>query len=156
VTQPEISEFEREWTEFLNELRTALHGVQLLFGFLLAVPFSAGFPTLDAIGRTSYFASFITTTGACAFFIAPSVYHRLHWRRDVQDKEDMLKACNNLAIVGAALLAISMTSSVFLVTWFVAPHWLAAGCTGLGAGLFLWLWFGLPLRRRRREKKALG
>jgi len=155
VTQSEISEFEREWIEFLNELRTALPGVQLLFGFLLAVPFSTEFQGLDLIGRVSYFICFLTTTGACAFLIAPSVYHRLHWRRDVRDKEEMLEACNNLAIVGAALLAVSMTASVFFVTWFLAPHWVAAACTGLGAGLFLWLWFGLPLKRRRREKIAV-
>jgi hypothetical protein len=155
LTPPHLSEFEREWIEFLNELRTALPGVQLLFGFLLAVPFSTGFQTLDAIGRISYFVCFLTTTGACAFLIAPSVYHRLHWRRDVRDKEEMLKACNTLAIIGAALLALSMTASVFFVTWFVAPHWVAAACTGLGAGLFLWLWFGLPLRRRRRDKQAV-
>ena len=155
MTQPDFSEFEREWIEFLNELRTALLGVQLLFGFLLAVPFSAGFRSLDTTGRTSYFVCFITATCACAFLIAPSVYHRLHWRRDVQDKEEMLKACNNLAITGAVLLALSMTSSVFFVTWFVSPHWVAAACTGLGAGLFVWLWFGLPLKRRRREEQAV-
>jgi hypothetical protein len=154
VTQPDVREFEREWIEFLNELRTALPGVQLLFGFLLAVPFSAGFRTLDAAGRASYLACFLTTTGACAFLIAPSVYHRLHWRRDVLDKEDMLRVSNTLAVVGAVLLALSMTLAVFFVTWFISPHWLAAAFTGLGAGLFLWLWFGLPLRRRRREKQA--
>src|SRR6185436_17157732 len=144
MPQADLGEFEREWTEFLNELRTVLPGVQLLFGFLLAVPFSDRFRALDRIGQASYFGSFIATTAACAFLIAPSVYHRLHWRRDVRDKEDMLKACNNLAIVGAALLALAMTAAVFFVTWFISPHWLSAVCTGISAGLFLWLWFGLP------------
>jgi tellurite resistance protein TehA-like permease len=151
MTSPNFGEFEREWTEFLNELRTALPGVQLLFGFLLSVPFTNRFEALDPIGRISYFASFLTTTAACAFLIAPSVYHRLHWRGDVRDKENMLTVCNGLAITGAAMLALSMTLAVFFVTWFISPHWLAALCTGLGAGLFLWLWFGLPLRRRSRE-----
>jgi hypothetical protein len=154
MPQPDLGEFEREWTEFLNELRTALPGVQLLFGFLLAVPFSDHFRALDSVGRASYFGCFVATTAACAFLIAPSVYHRLHWRRDVRDKEDMLKACNNLAIVGAALLALAMTSAVFLVTWFLSPHWVAAVCTAIAASLFLWLWFGLPLRRRSREQHA--
>lgn len=152
MPRPHLSEFEREWTEFLNELRTALPGVQLLFGFLLTVPFTDNFRALDAIGRASYFACFLTTTAACAFLIAPSVYHRLHWRRDVRDKEDMLKACNNLAIVGAALLALSMTSAVFVVTWFISPRWVSAVCTAVAAGLFAWLWFGMPLRRRSREQ----
>lgn len=149
---PEIPEFEREWTEFLNEVRTALPGVQLLFGFLLAVPFTAGFHTLGPIVRVVYFGCFLTTTAACAFLIAPSVYHRLHWRRDVQDKEEMLVICNRLAIVGEVLLAVSMTSVVFFVSWFIYPHWIAACVTGLSSGLFFWLWFVLPLRRRGHEQ----
>jgi hypothetical protein len=153
MTPPDLGEFEREWIEFLNELRTALPGVQLLFGFLLSVPFTDRFRALDAIGRISYFACFFTTTAACAFLIAPSIYHRLHWRSDVRDKENMLRVCNDLAIVGTAMLALSMTSAVFFVTWFISPHWLAGVCTGIGAGLFLWLWFGLPLRRRSRERR---
>jgi hypothetical protein len=128
--------------------------VQLLFGFLRAVPFSDHFRALDSIGRASYFSCFFTTTAACAFLIAPSVYHRLHWRRDVRDKEDMLKACNNLAITGAALLAVSMTSAVFFVTSFISARWVSGACAGVAAGLFLWLWFGLPLRRRRREQRV--
>jgi uncharacterized protein DUF6328 len=144
----DIPEFEREWTEFLNEVRTTLPGVQLLFGFLLTVPFAAGFAATVPLVRISYLACFLTTTGACAFLIAPSAYHRLHWRRDVRDKEEMLKTCNTLAIVGTALLALSMSTAVFCVLWLVYPHWLAAIAATLAAGLFGWLWFGLPLWRR--------
>jgi hypothetical protein len=147
----EIPEFEREWTEFLNEVRTALPGVQLLFGFLLAVPFSTGFSAVAAAVHVVYLVCFLTTTGASAFLIAPSVYHRLHWRRDVRDKDEMLKTCNQLAIIGSALLAVSMTSAVFCVLWLVYPHALALAVTAIAAVAFVWLWFGLPLRRRRRE-----
>lgn len=147
----EIPEFEREWTEFLNEVRTALPGVQLLFGFLLAVPFSPGFAAAPQAVRVVYLVCFLTTTGALAFLIAPSVYHRLHWRRDVRDKDEMLRSCNRLAITGIVLLALSMTSAVFCVLWLVYPHVLALAMTSVGAGAFSWLWFGLPLRRRQRE-----
>jgi hypothetical protein len=152
MPQPDLGEFEREWTEFLNELRTVLPGVQILFGFLLAVPFSHEFRALDRIGRASYFGCFVITTAACAFLIAPSIYHRLHWRRDVRDKEEMLKTCNRLAVAGASLLALAMTLAVFLVTRFISAHWLAGACTAVAAALFLWLWFGLPLRRRALDK----
>jgi hypothetical protein len=148
----QLPEFEREWIEFLNEVRTALPGVQLLFGFLLAVPFTQSFASAVTVVHAAYLACFLTTTGACAFLIAPSIYHRLHWRRDVRDKDDMLRTCNRLAIVGTALLATSMTAAVFTVLWLVYPRPLAIAATALAGALFSWLWFGLPLRRRRRER----
>lgn len=148
----QIPEFEREWIEFLNEVRTALPGVQLLFGFLLAVPFTPGFRALPDAIHVAYLACFLTTTASCAFLIAPSIYHRLHWRRDVLDKNEMLKTCNRLAIIGSGLLAASMTSAVFCVLWLVYPRALAIAATAMSSGLFFWLWFGLPLRRRQRER----
>jgi len=87
----EIPEFEREWIEFLNEVRTTLPGVTLLFGFLLAVPFTQTFAAAPQAVRVAYLACFLTTAAAGAFLIAPSMYHRLHWRRDVLDKEQMLR-----------------------------------------------------------------
>jgi len=148
----EIPEFEREWTEFLNEVRTALPGVQLLFGFLLTVPFTQNFRNASVAANVVFSTCFLATTAACAFLIAPTVYHRLHWRRDVHDKEEMLKTCNRLAIAGIVLLAVAMSAAVFFVTWTVFPHEIAALVTGVGGGLFLWLWFGLPLWRRKKER----
>jgi hypothetical protein len=150
---PEIPEFEREWIEFLSEVRTALPGVQLLFGFLLAVPFTQSFVVAPFAVRAAYLASFLTTAGSCAFLIAPSIYHRLHWRRDVQDKEVMLKTCNRLAIIGSALLAVSMSAAIFCVTWLLFPREIAVAVTGLASALFVWLWFGLPLVRRSRDRR---
>ena len=147
------SEFEREWIEFLNEVRTALPGVQLLFGFLLTVPFTPGFAAAQELVRSAYLACFLTTTGACAFLMAPSAYHRLHWRRDVRDKDDMLKTCNALVITGTVLLALAMSAAVFCVLWMVYPRWPAVAATAVSAGLFSWLWFGLPLSRRRKEQR---
>src|SRR5262245_14556244 len=108
VTPSEGSQFEREWTEILNEIRVALPGVQLLFGFLLAAPFSESFRRVGEVLRYGYFLSFLCTTASCAFLIAPSVYHRLHWRRDVVDKELMLRTCNRLAIAGVVFLFLAM------------------------------------------------
>src|SRR4051812_13316709 len=92
--------FEQEWGNFINELRTALPGVQLLFAFLLTVPFTPRFDDIQPIVRIAYFICFLLPPGACAFLIAPSVYPRLHWRRDVADKQEMFAVCNRLAITG--------------------------------------------------------
>ncbi len=148
---PEGSDFEREWTEILNEIRVALPGVQLLFAFLLTAPFSDAFRAMRETIRYGYFACFLTTTASCAFLIAPSVYHRLHWRRDVQDKELMLRTCNRLAIAGVVLLAFAMTSAVYLIGMAIAGRH-AAIVVGAAAGvLFASLWFALPLLRRNAE-----
>lgn len=147
----EKSDFEREWTEILNEIRVALPGVQLLFAFLLTVPFSDAFRAMREAIRYAYFACFLTTAAACAFLIAPSVYHRLHWRRDVQDKELMLRTCNRLAIAGIVLLAFAMTSAVYLIGMAVAGRHTAIVVGAAAAVLFASLWFALPLLRRNAE-----
>ncbi len=149
----EPSDFPREWNEILGEIRVALPGVQLLFGFLLAAPFTDPFLRTTELIRYGYFTCFLTTAASCAFLIAPSVYHRLHWRRDVRDKELMLRTCNRLAIVGIVLLALAMTSAVYVISAVIAGH-LAAGVISALAGLlFAALWFALPLLRRSAERQ---
>jgi hypothetical protein len=146
--------FEREWPEFLDEIRVALPGVQLLFGFLLAAPFSSHFDQVTGRIQDVFLICFLATTASCIFLIAPSVYHRLHWRRDVRDKEQMLRTCNRLAIIGGALLAVAMACAVWVVTSIVStpPRALfVSGATGL---LIVALWFALPLSRRQREKRS--
>jgi hypothetical protein len=148
----DLSEFGREWNELLSEVRVVLPGVQLLFAFLLTAPFSDRFTELTPEAHAVFLASFLATTGACAFLIAPSVYHRLHWRRDVVDKEEMLRTCNRLAIVGVTLLALAMSAAVFVFSSLVVARplsFLASGTTLVGFGL---LWFLLPLSRRWRER----
>jgi hypothetical protein len=152
----ETSEFGREWTELLNEVRVALPGVQLLFAFLLTTPFALKFDSLQATPRIVYFICFLTTTAACAVLIAPSVYHRLHWRRDVQDKELMLRTCNRLAIAGGVLLALAMTEAVYVVSHVIAgPSW-AEVLVVFTAVMFFALWFALPMTRRSRERRKIG
>lgn len=146
------SQFEREWTEILNEIHVALPGVQLLFGFLLAVPFTDAFRRMSDLLRFGYFLCFLSTTASCAFLIAPSVYHRLHWRRDVVDKEQMLRTANILAIVGGVLLALAMTSAVYIISVAIAGRGPAIAITVLAGLLFAVLWFALPLLRRNAER----
>jgi hypothetical protein len=149
---PESSDFAREWNEILNEIRVMLPGVQLLFGFLLTAPFTNAFQAMTSFIRYGYFTCFLTTAASCAFLIAPSVYHRLHWRRDVRDKELMLRTCNRLAIIGVVLLDLAMSSAVYVVTRVLAGRFAAILIGAAAFVLFSALWFGLPILRRSAER----
>ena len=138
------SKQDRELIELLNELRVALPGVQVLFAFLLVVPFSQGFVKVTSSQKAVYFASFIFTTLATAFLIAPTSYHRLRWR--TKDKERMLITSNRLTIAGTAFLSLAIACVVYFITDFLYSN-LSALVTGLTALTFAWLWYGLPLMR---------
>jgi membrane-anchored protein YejM (alkaline phosphatase superfamily) len=142
---------DRELIELLNELRVALPGVQVLFAFLLGVPFTQRFAQVTELQKDVYFLTFICATIATALLIAPSAYHRLEWR--LGDKEHLLVVSNRLAISGTAFLALAISGAVFVVTdmLFDAPS--AAVVAALTAALFGWLWYGLPLLRRSRLER---
>jgi Kef-type K+ transport system membrane component KefB len=141
----------RELIELLNELRVALPGVQVLFAFLLAVPFANGFPRLSSLGRDVFFVAFIATALSTVALIAPSSYHRLRWRQ--QDKERMLVASNALTIAGLALLAVAITCTVFVITDFLFHRAWAGAFTALVALAFLVLWYGLPLAAAMQDRR---
>jgi amino acid transporter len=133
----------RELIELLNELRVALPGVQVLFAFLLAVPFANGFPKLSPTGRDVFFAAFIATALSTVLLIAPSSYHRLRWRQ--RDKERMLIISNVLTIAGLLCLAVAITCVVFVITDFLFHVAWASVFTAFIAAMFLIFWYGLPL-----------
>lgn len=135
---------DRELIELLNELRVALPGVQVLFAFLLVVPFSQGFTKVTSTQKAVYFAAFLFTGIATAFLIAPTSYHRLRWR--TRDKEQMLVTSNRLSIAGTAALALAIACVVYFITDFLYSNW-SALVTGLMSLVFAWLWYGLPLMR---------
>jgi hypothetical protein len=140
---------DRELIELLNELRVALPGVQVLFAFLLIVPFSQRYEALTNLQKDVYFGTFLCTAAATAFLIAPTAQHRLRWRE--YDKEHLLVLGNYQAIAGTALLALAMSGTVFLVTDVLFDVTSAAVATGLTAALLTWLWFGWPLVREARD-----
>ena len=139
----------RELIELLNELRVALPGVQVLFAFLLAVPFANGFPKLGKLDRDVFFVAFIATALSTVLLIAPSSYHRLRWRQ--HDKERMLRISNALTIVGLLFLAVAITCTVFVITDFLFHRAWAATFTAIVAAAFLALWYGLPLAALVRD-----
>ena len=141
---------DRELIEFLNEIRVALPGVQVLFAFLLIVPFSNGYANMSDLQKDVYFVTFLCTAAASAFLIAPSAQHRLRWRQ--HDKERLLVVANRQAIAGSVLLALAMSGATFLVTDILFEVTSAAIVTGIVAALFAWLWFGWPLLREARDQ----
>ena len=142
---------DRELIELLNELRVALPGVQVLFAFLLAVPFTQRFEHLTGVQEDVFFAAFLCTAVATALLIAPSAYHRLRWRE--HDKEHMLQLSNRLAIAGTIFLAAAIVAVVYLVTDLIFGLAATLVATTLAAILFAWLWYGLPLVRRVRAPR---
>jgi hypothetical protein len=141
---------DRELIELLNELRVALPGVQVLFAFLLAVPFTQRFERLTGVQEDVFFAAFLCTAVATALLIAPSAYHRLRWRE--HDKEHMLQLSNRLAIAGTVFLAAAIIAVVYLVTDLIFGRAATLVATLLATILFGWLWYGLPLVRRLRAR----
>jgi uncharacterized protein DUF6328 len=142
---------DRELIELLNELRVALPGVQVLFAFLLAVPFANGFPKLGKLDRDIFFVAFMATALATVLLIAPSSYHRLRWRQ--RDKERLLVVSNWLTIAGLACLAVAITSTVFVITDFLFHRAWAATFTAFIAACFLLLWYGLPLAAAMQDRR---
>jgi VIT1/CCC1 family predicted Fe2+/Mn2+ transporter len=137
---------DRELGELLQELRVALPGVQVLFAFLLTVPFSQGFTTMTDVQRNLYFAILLSTAVTSVMFIAPTSYHRLRWRD--YDKERLLLTANRLTIAGSVFLALSIGGAVYLIGDFMFGAGVAWITAALIAALLTWFWFGLPLSRK--------
>lgn len=139
---------DRELGELLQELRVALPGIQVLFAFLLTVPFSQGYTKLTDGQINVFFGTFLSTAIASLLLIAPTAYHRIRWRK--YDKEQMLLTSNRLAIAGLVFLALGIGGAVFLITDFLFGGGFAGITTGVLAAGLAWLWFGLPLTRGLR------
>jgi uncharacterized protein DUF6328 len=148
--QDKDRDLNRELIELLNELRVALPGIQVLFAFLLILPFSQGFAKVTGAERGAYFLAFVCASIACALLIAPSSYHRIQFR--AHDKKHLIKLSNRLAIVGLVFLAVAMSSVAFLITDVMFGSPWAALATAVAAAVYSWLWFVIPLLRHLRTK----
>ncbi len=138
----------RELIELLNELRVILPGVQFLFAFLLTVPFSQRFSTLDGLETGVFFVTLLCTAIATALLMAPSAQHRVLWREGVRERR--LELGNSLTIAGLIFLVPAMVGAVFVVSDFIFGLGAAVVVTLLLAFFFVLLWFALPLRYRGR------
>jgi hypothetical protein len=145
--ESESERIDRELIELLNELRVALPGVQVLFAFLLAVPFAQGFAYTTQFQRDLFFIVLCMTGISAALLIAPSAWHRIHFRQ--ADKEHLLKSSNVMTIIGLAFLALAMIGAISLLADIVfAETWLTITSTVIAFLVFGMLWAILPLMRR--------
>jgi membrane-associated HD superfamily phosphohydrolase len=143
--ESEDARLDRNLGELLQELRVALPGVQVLFAFLLAVPFQQNFSTITSFEKKVYFATLLCTAMSAALLIAPSSYHRITFR--LQQKHELVFLANRFTIVGLAFLALAMTGAIVLITDVLFGS-VATIITGVGAAAtFVTLWYLLPLRR---------
>jgi hypothetical protein len=146
-SESEQKRLNRELIELLNELRVALPGVQVLFAFLLTVPFTQRFSTVTEFQKDAYFGALLLTTIACVFLIAPTAYHRITFREGAKLK--IVKDGNLLTIVGLCFLALAMTTVVMLITDLIFERTMVILVTATTAAFFIGVWWILPPLRSR-------
>ncbi len=141
-----MQRLDRNLEEMTGELRVVVTGVQVLFAFLLVVPFDNGFAGVGPFERTVYIATLVCAALAAACVLMPTAYHRVLFRQD--EKHHVVFLSNRVTLVGLALVGIAMCGSVLLA----ATKLFGAGAGALTAALlgvvFALLWFLAPLRRR--------
>ena len=143
--ESEQERIDRNLQEMLGELRVALPGVQVLFAFLLVVPFNQRFAQVTDFQKTLYLVTMLFTTASTICLIAPTAHHRLEFRK--QDKEAIVETGNRIVIVGLGLLAIAMTGAVLFVTDYLYGTGTMLAAAGGVALAFAVLWYAIPLRR---------
>jgi uncharacterized membrane-anchored protein len=148
--ETEQERLDRNLQEFLGELRVALPGVQVLFAFLLVVPFNQRFPDITDFQKSVYFVTLLLTAAAAVCLIAPTAQHRVEFRR--QHKEQILMMANRLAIVGLGFLAIAMTGAIMLITDLLYGAATTIVVTIVVGLAFALLWYLVPVRRLAAER----
>jgi hypothetical protein len=153
--ETQLERLDRNLEELTRELRVVVTGVQVLFAFLLIVPFNSGFRGVGGFERTVYFITLLLAALAAACAIAPSAQHRFLFRHN--DKQQLVFAANRLVIAGLAFLALAMCGCLLLVSVKIFGELTGVITLAVGAVPFAMLWFVLPLRRRRvldRERQS--
>ena len=147
-SEEEQQRLNRQLMELLQEMRVAMPGVQVLFGFLLAVPFQQGFDEITNSQRMIYFGTLLAAAVATAFMIAPTALHRLLFQQ--HQKPDVIRIGNRQFIIGLVALAVAMNGAVALVTDLIFKGSTLAVTVIALSSLFVWLWFGMGIVRRVR------
>ena len=147
--EEENERLDRELMELVNELRVALTGVQILFAFLLTVPFTQRFARVTEFQRHLFFATLLAAAVSVLLLIAPTARHRLLFRQ--HDKERIVVSSNRYAIAGLVTLAAAMTGAVMLITDLLFKETMVTWVTAILATLFVVLWFVMPALRRAAQ-----
>jgi hypothetical protein len=143
---------DRQMIELLNELRVALPGVQILFAFLLTVPFTQRFPQLTGFQRDVFYITLVAATLSAACLIAPSAAHRLRFHQS--EREWLIESANMLMIAGLGFLTVAIGAAFLLITDVLfdgAQVWIYSALVWT---TILALWFGRPLYRQLRGRSS--
>jgi O-antigen/teichoic acid export membrane protein len=142
---------DRNLVDLLQELRVATLGVQVLFGFLLGLPFTTRFSALQPWQHWLYLAVIMLSSISIVLLVAPVAYHRVLFRR--HQLTYLIEAANKLAIGGMVAVALAVCAAVLLVTSYVEPGLPTAVLVAVLVALFGSLWFTLPLARRGKASR---
>ena len=146
--------WDRNFADLLQELRVAQTGVQILFAFLLTLPFSSGFPKVTAFQKDVFVLALVTAAFATAMIISPVAFHRALFRQG--RKPELVRYAHRMATGGLAFMLVSMVSSVLLITDYLLPTWWAVGLSVLTGGWFLTFWVILPFAHRNWGEEDPG
>ena len=149
--ETEDARLDRNLGELLQELRVALPGVQVLFAFLLAVPFQQNFTDISPFEKKVYFGTLLCTAISAALLIAPSAYHRMTFH--LQQKRHLVFLANRFTIAGLGFLALAMTGAIMLITDVLFGPVATAVTSVLALTMFVVFWAALPLQRRGRLRE---
>jgi amino acid permease len=144
--ETEKQRWQRNFADLLQELRVAQTGVQILFAFLLTLPFSNRFLETTQFQKDVYLVALLTAAAATALIISPVAFHRALFRQG--RKPELVHFAHHMATGGLGFMLIAMVSSVLLIADFVLPRPLAFMLSALTAAWFLTFWAGLPFLRR--------
>jgi hypothetical protein len=148
-SEDEQQRLNRQMLELLNELRVAMPGVQVLFGFLLTVPFQQGWRRVTEFQENVYFVTLIAAAVATAFLIAPSAYHRVMFEQ--HEKPNIVHIGTGQMLVGLVALAVAMNGAVLLVTDVLFDSGTTVVTVACLGTLYATLWFGFGVFRRLQK-----
>jgi amino acid permease len=143
--ESERQRWDRNFADLLQELRVAQAGVQILFAFLLTLPFSNGFPKTTEFQKSVYVVALISAAFAAAMIISPVAFHRALFRQG--RKPELVRYAHRMATAGLAFMLVSMVASILLITAYLLNTWIATVLTAVAAAWFLTFWAIFPLVR---------
>jgi hypothetical protein len=146
----EKERLDRNMRELNEGLRVALPGVQVLFAFLLVVPFQQGWDDVTSFQRDIYYVTLLATALAAICLIGPSARHRARFRQG--DKRWVVMTGNSLARAGVAFLGVAMCGAVLLITDVLFSLGAAIVAASLIGAVILWVWFAAAALRAARDK----
>jgi len=144
--ESERQRWQRNFADLLQELRVAQTGVQILFAFLLTLPFSSGFPEVTEFQRDVYLVALLSAAASAAMIISPVAFHRALFRQG--RKPELVRFAHTMATGGLGFMLIAMASSVLLVTDYIVNLTAAIILTTITLAWFTLLWVVLPMARR--------